>query len=91
VKKSFNIQQPFCTASPNTMKTNQAASPNTMKTNQAATPNTMKPTKLMHLSSSSSSSRDFQRNQEHDLKHPAWVDLISTKQNKTKQTTLLHT
>jgi len=35
-----------------------------------------------------SSSRAFQRHQEHDLKHPSLVDLITTKQNKTKQTTL---
>ncbi len=36
-------------------------------------------TKAMHLSSS----RAFQRHQEHDLKHPGGsVDLISTKQNK---------
>jgi hypothetical protein len=27
-------------------------------------------------------SRAFQRHQEHDLKHPGWVDLITTKQNK---------
>jgi len=27
-------------------------------------------------------SRTFQRHQEHDLKHPALVDLITTKQNK---------
>jgi hypothetical protein len=39
-------------------------------------------TKLMHLSSCSS--RDFQRDQKHDLKHPGSVDLISTA--KTKQT-----
>jgi hypothetical protein len=39
-------------------------------------------TKLMHLSSS----RAFQRDQECDMKHPSSVDLISTKQNKTKQT-----
>jgi hypothetical protein len=31
-----------------------------------------------------SSSRAFQRDQEHDLKHPGSLDLIST--NKTKQT-----
>jgi hypothetical protein len=41
-----------------------------------------------------SSSRAFQRDQEHNLKHPDSVDLIiGTKQNKTKQnkqTTLLH-
>jgi hypothetical protein len=30
-----------------------------------------------------SSSRAFQRHQEHDLKHPSSVDLITTKQNKT--------
>ncbi len=41
-------------------------------------------TKPMHPSSS----RAFQRDQKHDLKHPGWVDLIST--NKTKQTTFLH-
>jgi hypothetical protein len=35
-----------------------------------------------------SSSRAFQRDQEHDLKHPSLMDLIRTKQNK--QTTLLH-
>jgi hypothetical protein len=29
-----------------------------------------------------SSSRAFQRHQEHDLKHPGLVDLIITKQNK---------
>jgi hypothetical protein len=29
-----------------------------------------------------SSSRAFQRHQEHDLKHPGLVDLITTKQNK---------
>jgi hypothetical protein len=28
------------------------------------------------------SSRAFQRHQEHNLKHPASVDLITTKQNK---------
>jgi hypothetical protein len=32
----------------------------------------------MHLSLS----RAFQRHQEHDLKHPSLVDLITTKQNK---------
>ena len=37
-----------------------------------------------------SSSRAFQRHQEHDLKHPSLVDLITTKQNKTKQSTFLH-
>jgi len=26
--------------------------------------------------------RAFQRHQEHDLKHPSWVDLVTTKQNK---------
>jgi hypothetical protein len=36
-------------------------------------------TKAMHLSSSS---RAFQRHQEHDLKDPDSVDLITTKQNK---------
>jgi hypothetical protein len=30
-----------------------------------------------------SSSRAFQRHQEHNLKHPRFVDLITTKQNKT--------
>jgi hypothetical protein len=35
-----------------------------------------------------SSSRAFQRHQEHDLKHPSLVDLITTKQNKTKQNKL---
>jgi hypothetical protein len=35
-------------------------------------------TKPMHPSSS----RAFQRHQEHDLKHPSSVDLITTKQNK---------
>ncbi len=35
-------------------------------------------TKPMHPSSS----RAFQRHQEHDLKHPNLVDLITTKQNK---------
>jgi hypothetical protein len=30
-----------------------------------------------------SSLRAFQRHQEHDLKHPGSVDLITTKQNKT--------
>jgi hypothetical protein len=35
-------------------------------------------TKLMHLSSS----RAFQRHQEHDLEHLGLVDLIGTKQNK---------
>jgi hypothetical protein len=35
-------------------------------------------TKLMHTSSS----RAFQRYQEHDLKHPGLVNLIVTKQNK---------
>ncbi len=38
-------------------------------------------TKPMHPTSS----RAFQRHQEHDLKHPLLVDLITTKQNKTKQ------
>jgi hypothetical protein len=41
-------------------------------------------TKPMHPSSS----RAFQRHQEHDLKHPSLVDLITTKQNKTKQNKL---
>jgi hypothetical protein len=41
-------------------------------------------TMLMHASSS----RTFQRDREHDLKHPSSVNLISSKQNK--QTTLLH-
>jgi len=36
-------------------------------------------TKPMHPSSS----RAFQGHQEHDLKHPGSVDLITTKQNKT--------
>jgi hypothetical protein len=40
-------------------------------------------TKPMHPSSS----RAFQRHQEHDLKHPHLVDLITTIQNKTNQTT----
>jgi hypothetical protein len=35
-------------------------------------------------------SRAFQRNQEHDPEHPCLVDLIATKQNKTKQTTFFH-
>jgi hypothetical protein len=39
-------------------------------------------TKPMHPSSL----RTFQRDQECDLKHPNSMDLISTKQNKTKQT-----
>jgi hypothetical protein len=30
-----------------------------------------------------SSSRAFQRHQQHNLKHPSSVDLITTKQNKT--------
>jgi len=41
-------------------------------------------TKPMHPSSS----RAFQRDQERNLKHPSSVDLISTKQNKTKQNKL---
>jgi hypothetical protein len=41
-------------------------------------------TKPMHPSSL----RAFQRHQEHDLKHPSSVDLITTKQNKTKQNKL---
>jgi hypothetical protein len=45
--------------------------------------NIMEPSRSMHPSSS----RAFQRDQEHDLKHPGSVDLISTKQNK--QTTFL--
>jgi hypothetical protein len=40
----------------------------------------MKP-KLMHPSAL----RAFQRDQEHDLKHPGSVDLIGTKQNKTNK------
>jgi hypothetical protein len=36
-------------------------------------------TKPMHPSSSGA----FQRHQEHDLKHPGSVDLITTTQNKT--------
>jgi hypothetical protein len=32
-----------------------------------------------------SSSRAFQRDQEHDLKHPGLVDLIGTKQNETNK------
>jgi hypothetical protein len=43
-------------------------------------------TKPMHPSSL----RAFQRDQEHDLKHPGSVDLISTKQKQNKQTTFLH-
>jgi hypothetical protein len=35
-----------------------------------------------------SSSRAFQRHQEHDLKHPSSVDLITPKQNKTTQNKL---
>jgi hypothetical protein len=34
------------------------------------------------------SSKAFQRDQEHDLKHPGSMDLLNTKQKK--QTTLLH-
>jgi hypothetical protein len=40
-----------------------------------------------------SSWRAFKRAQEHNLKHPSSVDLIGTKQNRTKQnkqTTFLH-
>jgi hypothetical protein len=37
-----------------------------------------------------SSSRAFQRHQEHDLKHPGYMDLITTKQNKTKQNKTNH-
>jgi len=33
-----------------------------------------------------SSSRAFQRHQEHDLKNPCSVDLITTKQNKLRST-----
>jgi hypothetical protein len=36
----------------------------------------------------SSLSRAFQRHQEHDLKHPGLVDLITTIQYKTKQNKL---
>jgi len=44
-------------------------------------------TKTMHPSLSWA----FQRHQEHELKHPGSVDLITTIQNKTKQTeTFLH-
>jgi hypothetical protein len=32
-----------------------------------------------------SSSRAFQRDQEHNLKHPSSVDLMGTKQNKTNK------
>jgi hypothetical protein len=32
-----------------------------------------------------SSSRAFQKDQEHNLKHPGLVDLIGTKQNKTNK------
>ncbi len=49
-------------------------------------------TKPMHSSSLSSASSAFQRHQrssqEHNLKHPSLVDLITTKQNKTKQNKL---
>jgi hypothetical protein len=38
----------------------------------------MEPRKAMHLFLL----RAFQRHQEHDLKHPGSVDLITTKQNK---------
>jgi len=41
-------------------------------------------TKTMHPSSL----RAFQRHQEHNLKHPNLVDLITTKQNKPKQNKL---
>jgi flagellar hook protein FlgE len=34
--------------------------------------------------------RALQRDQEHNLKHPSSVDLIGTKQNKTKQTQSEH-
>ncbi len=50
-----------------------------------ASPNAMEPSPC-----TPSLSRAFQRHQEHDLKHPGSVDLITTKQNKTKQTTFLH-
>jgi hypothetical protein len=46
--------------------------------------------KPMHLSPCQELSKEPQ---EHDLKkHPSWVDLITTKQNKTKQkqTTFIH-
>jgi hypothetical protein len=43
-------------------------------------------TKPMHPSLS----RAFQRHKEHNLKHPGSGDLITTIQNKSKQTTFLH-
>jgi hypothetical protein len=39
-------------------------------------------TKPMHPFSLSSLLRAFQRHEEHDIKHPCLVDLITTKQNK---------
>ncbi len=66
-------------------------------------PNVVEPSPYTPPALDSSSSRAFQRHQEHDLKHPSSVDLITTKQNKlpsfidsgfhnhkTKQTTFLH-
>jgi hypothetical protein len=41
--------------------------------------NIMEPSMPMHPSSS----RAFQRQQEHNLKHPSSVDLMTTRQNKT--------
>ncbi len=49
-----------------------------------ASPNIMEP-KPIH----DSLSRAFQRHQEEDMKHPGSMDLITTKQNKTKQFKLL--
>jgi hypothetical protein len=43
-------------------------------------------TKPMHTSSS----RAFQRHQEHNLKHRGLVDLITTKPKQNKQSTFLH-
>jgi hypothetical protein len=50
-----------------------------------ASPNAMKPSPC-----TLPSWRAFQRHQEHDLKHPSLVDLITTKQKeKNKQTNYL--
>jgi hypothetical protein len=59
-----NIQEPFCTASPNNMEPG---------------------------SHTRSLSRAFQTHQEHYLKHSGVVNhLITTKENKEKQTTILN-
>jgi hypothetical protein len=55
------------------------------RTFEVASPNAMKPSPC-----TLPPSRAFQRHQEHDLKHPSLVDLITTKQKKKKKNKQTH-